>query len=118
MSGESLPQETRDQLLNHARATIVHAVGAGPKPERPNAVPEGAAALRGCFVTLHTKSGDLRGCIGTFTSERPLWETVGDMAIASATRDPRFSPVAAEEIDACVLEISVFKSPGASSILG
>lgn len=106
MSGDMLPKETRRQLLTHARATIAHAVGAGPKPEPPEVVPEGAADLRGCFVTLHTKSGDLRGCIGTFTSHRPLWDTVSEMAISSATRDPRFAPLAADEIDNCVLEIS------------
>ncbi|MEE8410641.1 MAG: AmmeMemoRadiSam system protein A [Myxococcota bacterium] len=104
MSGDTLSPETHRQLLEHARATIAHAVGAGPKPTET--VPEGAAEHRGCFVTLHTESGDLRGCIGTFTSERSLWDTVRDMAIASATRDPRFQPVAAEELDGCVLEIS------------
>lgn len=43
----------------------------------------------GCFVTykLH---GRLRGCLGCFTSEDPIWKTVARMARDSATEDHRF----------------------------
>ena len=62
----------------------------------------------GCFVTL--KNGDrLRGCIGQFTSDRPLFELVGEMAKASAASDPRFAAdrITADELQELDLEISV-----------
>lgn len=62
----------------------------------------------GCFVTLKNH-GQLRGCIGQFTSDKPLIEMVGQMAKASSTRDPRFlaEPVTADELDQLDIEISV-----------
>jgi AmmeMemoRadiSam system protein A len=60
----------------------------------------------GAFVTLHEK-GQLRGCIGRFTADIPLYEVVRDMAIASSTEDTRFEPLAKDEIDDIEIEISV-----------
>ncbi len=44
----------------------------------------------GCFVTLKTK-GNLRGCIGCFSSDRPIYETVANYTRISAQEDPRFT---------------------------
>lgn len=63
-------------------------------------------AARGAFVTLHTISGELRGCIGVFTSDAPLFEVVGDMAVSAATDDPRFTPLTLEELQNIRIEIS------------
>jgi len=60
----------------------------------------------GAFVTIH-KDGQLRGCIGTFASPNPLYKTIVDMAISSATKDPRFAPLAPDELGEVSLEISV-----------
>jgi MEMO1 family protein len=60
----------------------------------------------GAFVTLH-KDKKLRGCIGRFTADIPLYEVVRDMAVSSATQDHRFSPVTPDEISAIDIEISV-----------
>ncbi|MHC4215486.1 MAG: AMMECR1 domain-containing protein, partial [Planctomycetota bacterium] len=43
----------------------------------------------GCFVTL-TNAGQLRGCIGQFTSKKPVAELVSEMAIAATVNDRRF----------------------------
>merc|ERR1711964_55411 len=51
----------------------------------------------GVFISLY-KRGQLRGCIGTITSDQPLYKLVTEMAVAAATRDPRFPPVRADEI--------------------
>jgi AmmeMemoRadiSam system protein A len=52
-----------------------------------------------CFVSLKTSDGDLRGCIGTIEpTETTLAEEIVSNAIGSATRDPRFLPVAADEL--------------------
>jgi AmmeMemoRadiSam system protein A len=60
----------------------------------------------GAFVTLKEK-GELRGCIGRFTADIPLWQVIQQMAISSATQDSRFNPVTAREIDKLEIEISV-----------
>ncbi len=60
----------------------------------------------GAFVTLKEK-GELRGCIGRFTSEEPLYKVIQEMAIASSTQDTRFSPVTPAELDKIGIEISV-----------
>jgi len=60
----------------------------------------------GAFVTL-TKRGKLRGCIGRFDAQEPLWEVIQQMSIASATQDPRFEPVVPGELRDIEIEISV-----------
>ena len=64
----------------------------------------------GVFVTL-TKEGQLRGCIGRIQSEEPLYQTVQIVAVESALRDPRFSPVTRDEIEGIEIEISVLSPP-------
>ena len=60
----------------------------------------------GAFVSLH-KHGHLRGCIGHFGEDTPLYEIVAEMARAAAFEDPRFMPVSREELDDIDIEISV-----------
>jgi AmmeMemoRadiSam system protein A len=60
------------------------------------------------FVTL--KNGDrLRGCLGQFTANAPLWQTVAHMAGAAATEDYRFlgDPITADEVPQLSIDISV-----------
>jgi AmmeMemoRadiSam system protein A len=100
-----LTDAERDALLHAARASIAARFrGRGP------ALPPPAAALaepRGAFVTLHGEDGDLRGCVGLMRSEGPLLQTVSRMAVAAATQDSRFEPVAEAELDRLSIEISV-----------
>lgn len=58
------------------------------------------------FVTL-TEDGRLRGCIGSLEARRPLRADVAGNAVAAATRDPRFLPVAPEEVARLRIEVSV-----------
>jgi AmmeMemoRadiSam system protein B/AmmeMemoRadiSam system protein A len=60
----------------------------------------------GAFVSLH-KQGRLRGCIGHFGEDYPLYEIVAEMAQAAAFDDPRFMPVTRDELDDIDIEISV-----------
>ena len=60
----------------------------------------------GAFVSLH-KHGHLRGCIGHFGEDVPLYEIVAEMARAAAFEDPRFTPVRREELNDIDIEISV-----------
>lgn len=65
---------------------------------------------RGAFVTLR-KRGELRGCIGYAEPLAPLGRTVIQAAILAASEDPRFPPVAADELESIRIEISVLTPP-------
>jgi AmmeMemoRadiSam system protein A len=65
---------------------------------------------RGAFVTLLAQ-GVLRGCIGHIAADRALGEVVRDMTVAAARDDPRFPPVAPDELPRLALEISVLSEP-------
>jgi len=100
-------QDQRTALLRVARTTV-EAVVNGRKPPRPQSDDPELNAHCGCFVTL--KNGDaLRGCIGQFTSDKPLIDLVAEMAKASATSDPRFldHPIRPKELNKLDIEISV-----------
>jgi AmmeMemoRadiSam system protein A len=60
----------------------------------------------GVFITLR-KGEALRGCIGQLWAENPLYQTVKETAISAATRDPRFPPVSAAELDDLSIKISL-----------
>lgn len=60
----------------------------------------------GAFVTLKS-GGRLRGCIGNIVGKGPLVATIERMAGAAAFEDPRFAPLAADEIEGLHIEVSV-----------
>ena len=62
------------------------------------------------FVTLRGEGG-LRGCIGHVPADRPLADVVPRVAVSAATEDPRFPPVALEELALLRIEISVLSEP-------
>jgi AmmeMemoRadiSam system protein A len=61
-------------------------------------------------VTLK-KAGELRGCIGTLAPHGNLAPAVSEYALRAALEDPRFAPLAAEELPDCRIEISVLSPP-------
>lgn len=61
----------------------------------------------GCFVTLKTLEGELRGCIGLIESDRALIDNVIEYAVVASQEDPRFPPVEKKELSELTLEISV-----------
>jgi AmmeMemoRadiSam system protein A len=65
----------------------------------------------GVFVSLH-RHGQLRGCIGTFvpTTENVAQEVIRN-AIESSTRDPRFPPLAEEELEDLEISVDVLSEP-------
>ena len=63
---------------------------------------------RATFVTLrHARTHDLRGCRGEVFARSPLWESVQQVSILSATDDPRFPPMKVAELADMHIEISV-----------
>ncbi len=100
-----LTKADQQTLLRMAREAIVEYLHRNRLPE----VQEPAEALRqpcGAFVTLR-KGKRLRGCIGYVEAVKPLYTTVRECAVAAALHDPRFPPVAPQEVPELNLEISV-----------
>jgi AmmeMemoRadiSam system protein B/AmmeMemoRadiSam system protein A len=103
----TLTPEEKKTLLGIAR----EAISARLKGTKPVAVDPSRLTPRlreplGAFVTV-TIRGELRGCIGRFTSPDPLWQVVSSMAVEAAFGDPRFPSLTAAEYPRIHLEISV-----------
>ncbi len=108
MSEPLTPDEER-ACLKLARETLEHYFQTGRELRSP--VKSGRLKeKRGAFVTLHV-DGDLRGCIGYPLPVKPLDETIIEMALAAATQDTRFEPLAASELKKLKIEISVLGLP-------
>ncbi len=58
------------------------------------------------FITL-TRSGELRGCVGSLQAVEPLAQAVATSAFNAAFRDRRFGRLRGEELDVIRIEISV-----------
>lgn len=100
-----LSDQDKSLLLDLARITIVDYITDSSIPQPPSTT-KAILSKRGCFVTIKQK-GSLRGCIGSFTSDKPLYMLVQEMAISAATRDPRFYPMKKNDLTDFDLEISV-----------
>jgi len=65
----------------------------------------------GVFVSIH-KHGSLRGCIGTFNPQQSnVAQEIITNAISSATRDPRFQSVTADELQDLSYSVDVLTAP-------
>jgi uncharacterized protein (TIGR00296 family) len=88
----------------------------------PSDVPAKFKEKCGVFVTINkTEKGkegkhELRGCIGFPYPTHTLAQAVAEAAISSATQDPRFHPMKAEELDHVVFEVSVLTPPEAVEV--
>jgi AmmeMemoRadiSam system protein A len=91
----SLSAIERAALLGIARSAVLAHLA--DRPPYDVSAAGALAEVRGAFVTLHV-NGELRGCVGTFTPTEPLARTVARMAVAAATEDPRFPPLAPGEV--------------------
>jgi AmmeMemoRadiSam system protein A len=94
-------------LLVRARNAIAGEFGVAPlaEPETSSLAEPGAV-----FVTL-TQYGQLRGCIGSLEAHRPLDADVRSNARAAAFQDPRFMPLAADELAHTRIEVSLLTQP-------
>jgi AmmeMemoRadiSam system protein A len=98
-------------LLDLAHQSIVAAVAQDRAPHvELDSLPDRLQQPGASFVTL-TRSGLLRGCIGTLKHEFPLAQDVVLRAVAAATDDPRFPPLQTGEIEDTEIEISVLTTP-------
>jgi AmmeMemoRadiSam system protein B/AmmeMemoRadiSam system protein A len=102
-----LNEREKKTLLNIARKSLEGYIRNKRVPDfDKEEISETLKRETGVFVTLQKKE-ELRGCIGRFEADIPLYKLVGKMAITSATQDMRFPPVSEEELDEITIEISV-----------
>ncbi|MEW5807801.1 MAG: AmmeMemoRadiSam system protein B [Acidobacteriota bacterium] len=108
VEAEFNPDE-RSLLLKLARETITSHLKGWEMPdgliERIKSS-EKMMQKRGVFVTIK-KHGDLRGCIGYIQGIKPLYQAVIDNALSASTKDHRFPPMSASEINEVKIEISI-----------
>ena len=90
-------------LIATARGAIDAAFGRPEARVRPHAALDRPGAT---FVTLK-QDGELRGCIGSLEAHRLLAIDVRRNALAAAFSDPRFPPLAAQELEVTTVEVSL-----------
>lgn len=82
-----------------ARAAVEAHVNGTEPPRWPRPLPPALARKAAVFVTLRTRAGDLRGCVGTLQPLRPdLVDEIGNAAVGACSRDTRFRPVTGNEL--------------------
>ena len=83
-----------------ARLSVETFVSEGRVATVPEGLPDELMQRRaGVFVSLHER-GQLRGCIGTiFATCANIAEEIIQNGISACSRDPRFDPVRANELD-------------------
>jgi AmmeMemoRadiSam system protein A len=102
-----LTPEEGGTLLLLARETIEAAVTESPLPELPAGQLTPCLQLPlGAFVTLRISS-ELRGCIGEMNWERPVYRNVIRAAKGAALHDPRFEPLAEQELSRVRVETTI-----------
>ena len=102
---EGYSKEEKAFLHKSARGAIEHRLTGKPLPSLEGETRK-LQEKRGAFVTLKRK-GQLRGCIGYTQAFKPLSQTIMEMAQAAAFQDPRFPPLAKNELADLEIEISV-----------
>ncbi|HEY3297390.1 MAG TPA: AmmeMemoRadiSam system protein A [Armatimonadota bacterium] len=96
-----------DPLVALAKEAVEEFVKSGRKKAVPASVSAELAQKAGAFVCLK-KSGNLRGCIGTIEATQPsIAGEIINNAISAASRDPRFEPVRADELDDLAYSVDV-----------
>ena len=100
-----------------ARQTIETFVTLGTVISPPDDLPEEFTARTGCFVSIKTHEGELRGCVGTIEPAKDtLAEEIIWNAISAATRDPRFVPVRSDELPGVKYSVDVLSAPEPATV--
>ena len=111
-SAQRAQPSSGSELPALARLTIETLITRGTVVAPPDAPSDLLDARAACFVTIKTRNGDLRGCIGTIEPAKDtLAEELITNAVNSATRDPRFPPVRADELPNLKYSVDVLSAP-------
>ena len=108
--------KSRSSYPRLARLTLErHLNSLEPDQDLPKQVLGDDQALsvpQACFVSIKTKSGDLRGCIGTIMpTQAALAQEIMVNAVSAAIRDPRFEPMTADELAETLISVDVLNPP-------
>ena len=118
---EMAPETSEEELVDDvvpavvpqlARRAVEAFIREGEFIDAP-ASPSGLLAARApCFVSLKTRDGELRGCIGTIEAVKDsLAEEIVSNAVSAAINDPRFDPVRENELADLVYSVDVLLAP-------
>lgn len=101
-----------DAYVKLARQSLESYILKRKKIPVPQDLPEEMTRERaGAFVSIH-KQGRLRGCIGTILPVTgSVAEEIIENAISASTRDPRFAPITADELDWLEINVDVLGEP-------
>jgi AmmeMemoRadiSam system protein A len=98
-TGESLPRLARESVESSFLSR-----NTAPTSDKNSYL----ARQHGVFVTLHRRSGELRGCVGTLLPKwRDVLEETWHMAREAAFNDGRFPPLKEHELAEVIFEVSV-----------
>jgi hypothetical protein len=100
----------KEFVLRLAREAIETWVKTRKKIPLPKDYPKELKDKRGVFVTIYKKPKELRGCIGLPYPQKPLIEGIIEAAVETC-EDPRFPPLAKEELKDIFIEVSVLTKP-------
>ena len=109
MGKETLP----DPFVALAREAVEEYVRLARTASPAVPLPRELQSRAGAFICLK-KHGRLRGCIGTIEAAQPnLAQEIIENAVSAAVRDPRFDPVAEDELDDLEYAVDVMSTPEA-----
>ncbi len=104
MAAESAPVALARKSLQHYLANHEYI-------ETPAGLPDELRGRAGVFVSLK-KRGELRGCIGTFAPTQPdIAAEIIRNAVSAGIHDPRFEPVAADELPEIDISVDILSAP-------
>lgn len=109
-----LTLEQGRRIVTIARARLDSFVGGGDTNGQAEPEDKFLEEKKGVFVTLSTKgngAASLRGCIGFPYPVQSLGDALVQATVAAASEDPRFPPVAPQELAGLVVEVSVLTQP-------
>lgn len=104
--------EIEEDVPALARRSVETFIREGEMLDAPSPRSGLLAARAPCFVSLKTRDGELRGCIGTIEPVKDsLAEEIVANAVSAAISDPRFDPVRENELADLVYSVDVLLPP-------
>ena len=98
-------------LVRLARRSVEYYFEHGRLMPPPEDTPARLRRPGAAFVTITTfysyEHRELRGCIGHGIAQKPLVESVIEVAVEAAFNDPRFPPMSREELPRVTFEVTV-----------
>ena len=104
---EFIERYCHDYVLAAARESILTTIN--QEEYVPQKIPTVLTQFGASFVTLKT-NGKLRGCIGSIYPTKPLILDIIDNAKNAAFQDPRFEPLAIDEVNNLEVSVSVLSA--------